>query len=943
MASASFRPLVLGRYSLIKPLGSGALGDVFLAEARTGDNARTLHAVKILKPPPAVDGDRMAALERECRTHARLKHSNLVNVVGLERDGDQAFMVMEYLDGSDLGRLLGHLARAKRKLPTQVAVYVVWSVVRALSYLHGLKDARGRPVVQAPRDISPLNVAITQSGVVKLADLGSASRGDPMVLSALGLMKGRMGYLAPEVMQQDPSDQRADVFSAGVVLWECLTGRRLFKGKTDEEVITAVLTREVPPPQSLETSIPEALGAAVLTAVARKPSDRFQTAAEFEQALLLALAGTTPRAMSQALSKLLIQFVPVQTAEQLAALPRPEEPTALADALDLHEASLDEPATPEPANWSMFNESFEKPLSSEEDLPPGAATSVIAVPSVELVSPPATTVLPPAPTARNRVLEDDPMEDLPSTAVAVAEDPETSPGDPSQLSNPPPPPLIDDPLITPTPWDDVKVTSSSGEPEPGIPIPRNLGLLPRAEMPTELLAQPSAEALDGPPPTVALDILAADDDVLTGPPPTVMLDGPQATVELRRHRFTQHEDPPPTVMAPEEPPEPQDPGGDPGFESVPGSIEIVMENGEEEDTGGVIVDDTGTLSVDMVAAALDMTDPSLDIVAPHSDITGPELLDQALPPEDTSLPQDLLEQMDAPVLQPHLDLGVDPGLDPVAVLDPVPTLDPDPVLDPGAMLDLGPVLAPRVVMPVAAPAVRKFPPRASGMPLGGLSLDNLPFAILTPGQPSTTVNARELINLLANPATGRTFQVALGDALTRSASDLGTLLVLDNLALFPGLGDPPRHQGSTHTGRMVTLLKAYEQQHATGAFSLLGAQGQYAAFFLVDGRIHYVCMAGQYPPLMDAVLNRAEANVDDVDRMMRMVMVENEPFYSAAVRTGLAKEDAMAEGLRALCFKRTADMVYWGGCRFEYRPDVRLPYMLPVLDIPASSVTAETP
>ena len=92
---------------------------------------------------------------------------------------------------------------------------------------------------------------------------------------------------------------------------------------------------------------------------------------------LPALAGTTPRAMSQALSKLLTQFVPVQTTEQLAALPRPEEPTALADALDINDASLDEPATPEPANWSMFNESFEKPLTSEEDLPPGAATTTL--------------------------------------------------------------------------------------------------------------------------------------------------------------------------------------------------------------------------------------------------------------------------------------------------------------------------------------------------------------------------------------------------------------------------------------------------------------------------------------------------------------------------------------------------------------------------------------
>jgi serine/threonine-protein kinase len=288
-----------------------------------------------------------------------------------------------------------------------------------------------------------------------------------MVLSALGLMKGRMGYLAPEVMQQEPADQRADVFSTGVVLWECLTGRRLFKGKTDEEVITAVLTREVPPPQTLEPGVPEALGAAVLRALARKPADRFQTAAELEQALLASLAGTTPRVMSQALAKLVSQFVPIATPQQLAELPRPEEPAEQDEPIDIQDAASAPSGGEEPANWSMFNESFEKPLMADGEEQPGATTVMAAPPTQLLQSPPLDpgTAIPTLPRARLNARAD-PTQDLPPTAVHVELDPETAPGVDVEVEAPAATGFLPDtgegPLVTPTPWDDVKVTSSSG-------------------------------------------------------------------------------------------------------------------------------------------------------------------------------------------------------------------------------------------------------------------------------------------------------------------------------------------------------------------------------------------------------------------------------------------------------------------------------------------------
>jgi hypothetical protein len=733
--------------------------------------------------------------------------------------------------------------------------------------------------------VSPTNVSVNQQGVVKLTDLGANSRTDPMLLAAMGLMKGRMSYLAPEVMQQESPDQRADVFSGGVVLWEALTGRRLFKGHSDEEIITTVLTRDVPAPRSVEPAVSQELNDTCLKALKRRPDERFQTAAEFESALLQALAGTTPRTLSQTLGKLVRTFVPVLTQEQVAALPRPEERTTVAEALELGADLLEENTSAKDlGNWSMFNESFERPLMAEE---PNSSLLV-----TEEFQAPLAAQRSPAPPPRARLLSSQP----PVEAVPP----------PAFLREKTPPPL---PPVTPEDWDDATPAATvipphlleyTPAPEAPPPVGRGARVTVGASETFPVVAEeptpqpggdespwgdlPNTRAGDPPPGEVGTEILVAP---------------AEAFDETAEH--------PPVVVVMSEP-LPQESQGWLGGEEVAAHHESLDEV-------------TGT-EIPMVV------DPNVGWGNEEA-TQPPELPELTMPPAPEVNPHFLMpEDMDPmPLPQPMFEAPVMPPM--MMSLDP----EPEPV-----------VVVPPVLQPMVAPPRGPLPqPRATQFTASAMAMANLahaPFTLEVPGQPPSPLNARDAFALLSNPQAPRGYSMSMAGQVQRSSSELGQLLVMDHLALFPGLGDPPRHQGTTHTGRMGHLLMAYEQQRATGVFSLQSAQGHYAAFFIVQGNVHYICMTGTGAVLMDSLIDRVSIDMKQLEALLRLVMMEAEPLYNALLRIGLTQDEPMYQSYCAFLIKRAEQLPYWGQCTFEYRPDVILPYQLPVPAIPVSSMAS---
>jgi len=272
----SAEPVPFGRYVLLERIAVGGVGEVFLARRSDGGGL-----VVVERPLPGIDDDprRRAALVETTSRVASLSHPNLVEVLDLGQLGGRTFVVSEHVAGLDLGTVLARAReRGAGKLPLPLACLVASELARGLDALHGAGIVHG--------DVSPGHVLLSFTGMVKLLDAG--------LLPALGtdettrgaLLRGRYGYQSPEQLRDLPAEPASDVFALGALLTELLCGRPLFVGRGDFHVMELVRNLEVTPPRALDRSIPVALEAALLRALARDPRDRFPSAGAFRQALL---------------------------------------------------------------------------------------------------------------------------------------------------------------------------------------------------------------------------------------------------------------------------------------------------------------------------------------------------------------------------------------------------------------------------------------------------------------------------------------------------------------------------------------------------------------------------------------------------------------------------------------------------------------------------------
>jgi serine/threonine protein kinase len=274
----------LGRYQVIGKLATGGMAEVYLALSGELSGYRTLVVVKRILPHLASNNDFIRMFLDEARIAALLDHPNVVRIIEVGHDGDEYFLVMELVQGKPLSAVVRKAAKEGSPLTPALAAYVVAQAANGLGYAHNLVDADGRPLGVVHRDVSPQNILVSFEGAVKMIDFGIARALGRVSQTNPGGLKGKIEYMSPEQASSEEVDRRADVFALGVVLWEALTGKHLFRRETELATMRAIVDEPIPPVSDVTPIAPE-LDAIVTRALQKRREDRFQSAQEMALAL----------------------------------------------------------------------------------------------------------------------------------------------------------------------------------------------------------------------------------------------------------------------------------------------------------------------------------------------------------------------------------------------------------------------------------------------------------------------------------------------------------------------------------------------------------------------------------------------------------------------------------------------------------------------------------
>ncbi len=278
--------LALGpRYQIVDTIASGGMGTVYLGRI-TGPGSSRPVAVKVLHPHLAQDPENVALFLDEARIATRLHHPNVVDVIDVDMVGDELVIVMPYIEGLPLSRLSRVLKEKGRPLPIPIALRILHDSLQGLHAAHELRDERGVELSLVHRDVTPHNLLVGTDGSTRVSDFGVAtSVGRLAHTHTHGGVRGKLQYLAPEQVFRRPLDRRVDLFAAGIVLWQCLTGRTLFDGGTEAETLAMILRDPIQPPSTTRSEIPLDLDELCMKALERDPARRFASGAVFADAI----------------------------------------------------------------------------------------------------------------------------------------------------------------------------------------------------------------------------------------------------------------------------------------------------------------------------------------------------------------------------------------------------------------------------------------------------------------------------------------------------------------------------------------------------------------------------------------------------------------------------------------------------------------------------------
>jgi eukaryotic-like serine/threonine-protein kinase len=266
----------IGKYDLLGLIAQGGMGNVYLARAEGLAGFSKLVVVKTLRADLADDVRFREMFLDEARLAARLNHRNVVQTNDVGESNGVYFMVMDYLEGRSLAKIHRYVQKHGARLPLALEVRMVTDMLAGLHYAHELQDFDGKPLGVVHRDVCPANVFVTIDGQVKVVDFGVAKAKNHAHETQAGTIKGRVAYMSPEHVTGKPVDRRADVFSAGIMLWEAIEGRRFWDGSGEAQILGQLLRGALP--EMTARDVPPMLRDACARALSPEPDGRFPTA-----------------------------------------------------------------------------------------------------------------------------------------------------------------------------------------------------------------------------------------------------------------------------------------------------------------------------------------------------------------------------------------------------------------------------------------------------------------------------------------------------------------------------------------------------------------------------------------------------------------------------------------------------------------------------------------
>ncbi len=288
----------IGRYALFEPIAQGGMASVHFGRLRGAAGFTKTVAIKRVRTELGTDPSYATMLTDEARLSSRIRHPNVVETLDVLTDGDELFLVLEYVHGESLARLARAANDRKRGIGLRIAVAIIADVLRGLHAAHEARGADGEPLELVHRDVSPQNVIVDDNGVSRVLDFGVAKARQRDQYTDSGQIKGKVRYMAPEQIHGEVS-RRSDLFAAGVIAWELVTGEDLFRGPTEAATIAKVLGERIPRPRERNQDIPEALDAVIMRALDRRSEARFATAEE----MLAALTAAAPAATTEEVAR----------------------------------------------------------------------------------------------------------------------------------------------------------------------------------------------------------------------------------------------------------------------------------------------------------------------------------------------------------------------------------------------------------------------------------------------------------------------------------------------------------------------------------------------------------------------------------------------------------------------------------------------------------------
>ena len=278
-------PLQIGRYVLHGEIASGGMASVHYGRlVGTGGFTKTVAIKRLHRALAQTPSFRNMILE-EGRLAARVRHPNVVPPLDVLAEGGELLLVMEYVHGESLSRLLRAAWGAGERVPLPIGAAIMSNVLHGLHAAHDAKDETGKPLDIVHRDISPQNIIVGADGIARVIDFGIAKAVTSEEMTTAGTIKGKVPYLSPEQLEGDPATRRTDIYATAVVFWEVLAGRRLFQGEDDGDVLRQIMTKKIDPPSAFNPLVAGTVDDVVLRGLARDPKDRYPTARDMALAL----------------------------------------------------------------------------------------------------------------------------------------------------------------------------------------------------------------------------------------------------------------------------------------------------------------------------------------------------------------------------------------------------------------------------------------------------------------------------------------------------------------------------------------------------------------------------------------------------------------------------------------------------------------------------------